>query len=618
MISTNYTQANDQSTVVLTTRPVPSIQISDSKMQLEPMAREASHALISRIMGRPFDWRVEYHWSESIQNAARTPLFAVIIGALLRDDPQLRFASIGQVLKELMDVALQQASGNSEELDHLLQELAVRTIHEGSGVGVSAITNTRIKQSLLMGSRLVHSATGSIDFALPVFREWYAARALIEGVISVDSLQSVSDRWLPVLSLVLNSEPSDVQDSLLRHLASSDPGLAGLVLKDYQSIGSRYAYCIPPSVTSVTAGKALRDAMGYWRMGVDELYSMIGPADARGNVPTVAVDLNANWITIAWYNGESQLPPVVDIAATTHNSKKVFDWPSRHGSSITREESSPSWWQYLDTHAYLVRSLDEVLNDHALAWECSDAFEEFTWLFAVDANHASTFGGKGIFVADVLERMKSWRNAARLGLGSKSYTASQLERIWNHLTELNSRGSSVLHDPWPGPDLNLYGGHVWSDYSGQRLLERTTAVYGAALRIYETIVTRWFGSFANRLSLYERMPTELVGWLINGGQDVHKGTRPGLSWYRRSLPNYKKNEVKFELANDIQELHRKEIMLYEIDMSSDHIHGTDAVRPFTFHSISSLTHIFNPCPATELAHSWLRDDLKSMGWADSI
>ena len=256
------------------------------------MTEEMSHTLISRILGRPLDRSVAYHWPESIKEATRTPLFAVIMGALLRDNSQLHFASIGHMLKELMDIALQQTSGNSEELDRLLQDLAVKTIHNGSGIEASAIASTRARQELLVGSRLVDRTDGAIDFILPVFREWYAARALIESTVSVEDLQSLSDRWLPVLSLILNSEPSDVQESLLMYLASSDPGLARLILADYEKSGNRYGHLIPAYETSQTAGNKLRNAMNHWKRGMSALYPKIGPVDSQGNVATIALELN--------------------------------------------------------------------------------------------------------------------------------------------------------------------------------------------------------------------------------------------------------------------------------------------------------------------------------------
>ena len=71
---------------------------------------------------------------------------------------------------------------------------------------------------MLRMSRVVEGTTDALDFALPVFREWYAARALIEGIISVDSLQSLSDRWIPPLSVVIGSDIDDIGETVLAHI----------------------------------------------------------------------------------------------------------------------------------------------------------------------------------------------------------------------------------------------------------------------------------------------------------------------------------------------------------------------------------------------------------------
>ena len=85
---------------------------------------------------------------------------------------------------------------------------------------------------MLRMSRVVEGTTDSLDFALPVFREWYASRALIERTMCVDSLQSLSDRWIPPLSVVLGSGVDDIGEAVLAHIVSIDPGLAGILLKE--------------------------------------------------------------------------------------------------------------------------------------------------------------------------------------------------------------------------------------------------------------------------------------------------------------------------------------------------------------------------------------------------
>ena len=243
-----------------------------------------------------------------------------------------------------------------------------------------------------------------------------------------------------------------------------------------------------------------------------------------------------------------------------------------------------------------------MLNDYTLAWDSTDAFEEFTWLFACDASDANAFGRQDIRISEILKGMELWGDSVRLGLGNMSYTAEQLKTITNHLAELNEQGIDVCHDPWPGPDLPLRAGYVWDNYSGQRLVERTTAVYSGALRIYQTIVATWFQPFANRLALYQLMPTQFTGWLVTSNEIARQGHEPILSWFRRALPSGEKDRVDFALARDFDDLRAKELFLYDDVRRAGGTHRPNAGHPYTFHTSTILSHVFDACPATKLAH----------------
>ena len=76
-----------------------------------------------------------HRWPQSIREARRIPLFAVMIGALLRHHPDLSFASSGQVIGQVADQLLRHEEDNPEELDRLLQLLAFNAIESGTRVG---------------------------------------------------------------------------------------------------------------------------------------------------------------------------------------------------------------------------------------------------------------------------------------------------------------------------------------------------------------------------------------------------------------------------------------------------------------------------------------------------
>ena len=90
---------------------------------------------------------------------------------------------------------------HQDEMDELLQDLAVKAVSGGGSIASSDIHPKRTVHSRLIDSRLVTEESDKIDFALPIFREWFAARALVERKVSLVEIQPIADRWIFPIAL---------------------------------------------------------------------------------------------------------------------------------------------------------------------------------------------------------------------------------------------------------------------------------------------------------------------------------------------------------------------------------------------------------------------------------
>ena len=361
-----YVDANQRATVISTARALPGLEVMGEELRLNRLTEEESADLTARVSGQVLESRDTYQWPESIRNAVSLPLFALMIGSLLRHNPRLTFATPGEVIEQLANKALEQVQGNSEELDRLLQELAVKSTDDGTRVRLSSITPVLAKQRLLRDSRLIEQSSDTVDFALPIFREWCAARALIEETIGVGHFQQNSDRWLPSLSVVLSSEYDDLRNSLMAHLISTDAGLASLLLKEHNQNLVDDEGEILHLGTGEGAGTKLRQAMTHWKAGLGDLFAEIGPIGRDGEVATLGVELSDQFLTTAWYAGESDLPPVVRLKEFEWTLRYSPEWPTISSSSLSQKIRDPFWWSYVETHGRL--SLPCPMHYAAPAW----------------------------------------------------------------------------------------------------------------------------------------------------------------------------------------------------------------------------------------------------------
>ena len=290
-----YVDANPRATVLLTTRPFPRPQTVGEQLTLPALDDDQMVALINRISGYELKLNHIRAWPFSMREAARYPLFCVMIGSTLRDNPELIYSSKRRLIGQLAEDALKDARDNSDDLDRLLHKLAVCSTSSGKRVRLSDIDKMWRKQKLLTKSRLVTESSGTVDFTLPIFREWYAARAILEGSIAMDELGRIPDRWLVPLSIALNSGDESLVETVMGHLASNDPGLASQLIyekrldqewfyRDLQGEGTSLG-------TAIEVGKKILHAMAVWEQGLGRLYQVIGPVNSDGTTKRLGIGL---------------------------------------------------------------------------------------------------------------------------------------------------------------------------------------------------------------------------------------------------------------------------------------------------------------------------------------
>ena len=108
-----------------------------------------------------------------------------MIGCELRQHTSLHGRTTAQLIKRVgASRALSEAGTRQHEADELLQKLAVKAASRAESVDAWSEVDRRLAaQDLLKDSRLVIEDARKLDDT-PIFREWFAARALVEGAIS--------------------------------------------------------------------------------------------------------------------------------------------------------------------------------------------------------------------------------------------------------------------------------------------------------------------------------------------------------------------------------------------------------------------------------------------------
>ncbi len=605
------------STVVVGTRPVPQLTSVGKSIPVPTLTDEEVVDLMRRISGHDIKVGHLQAWPNSMKEVAKYPLFAIMIGVRLRDNPDYAFSSRNQLIKELAMEALGEAEDYSEELDRLLHRLATLSVSNGKRVRLLDLDRKLANQNLVTRSRIVTESSGTVDFALPIFREWYAARAVLEGTTEVGEIQLASDRWLIPLSIVLNSGDEQVIRDLMVQLVTSDPGFASLLLRIHQrEHESRYRENrerVSSLEIAMDAGGEILEAMEAWKQGLGDLFSDMGPVKSDGEMKSLGVGIKDRYVITRWYGeNESEAPIVVIPNEELHDRSPKW-------SIYGMEAPNTVGWSWVVTRQRLRHDLSRRFNKLNVASTSEDAVRELTWNVSLGLIGESTFTCKELNIEDVLtlieqQLTQTWEQRR---IGGESYSRVEVEAVRNYLSRLRTDGESIICAVWPMPDKCISSGQIWNFYSEQQLLDRANAIYSAALRIYAAMVEKWFKGFAPRLPLYSMLPIHFEGWLTTRDPNEGRNLGPSLSYRPRVLSDDEQSRAIFERGTDESWTFDEENQYFDEEEAkfTQLRRGHSAEMQPMFISRGILDEVVDMRrPATKLARTWLRRELSRLDW----
>ena len=612
----SYTDANQNVAAVLMTRPLPGLRPAEETLDLPECDENELLQIASKIAGR------EVHWAEIPfrELQSRLPLFATIVGAYLRQPMHIQGRTPSQIVSEMVRRVLDDSLDDLGDTEEFLKKLAVTAIASGDSVEKALVAPRTTDQARIANSRIVTEEDGKFDFTLAIFREWFAARALVERSVSLDDIELTSDRWVIPLAIAINSENRNIGPEIMESIASEDPGMAGLVLEEVKHNWSMYKVenSLPPG-TAIEIGTSIRNAMENWKEGLGPLMPALGMLDQTGNIPTLGIDVSSGGVLTSWYGGSEILPPVVQLPEDLHDLSKghFWNWPTwtSRGIEPTRV------WPWSIAHEDIWEWLSEQLKLFRLALDSKEGFHEFAFEFTnllrrnhFTARHIKEFSDVIDYIDESLLLVnRDPRGIISFGQKGYSFSVPKLELFRETLSEFSRKGTDILADPWPeleekGP-IRIWGAGI-SSFTQESVLHRTNAIYNGALRIYNDIANQWLPAFNKRNQLRHILPFRMRGELtLPEDYIVNRPNEPYLSYWNEWADDIEDSGIfiklkpggrtdNSEILTRIQQAKEK-FIAYGMPYST----GMGAL------------HIFGPRPATELAHEWLTRELKDLHWS---
>ena len=594
--------------VVLASRPLLFLDQREEVLPMHALTDDEAFALVGRAAGYPIMQDLSWKLPDSVQDAIRRPLFAILLGSYLRVRDGRPILSVAGLIANLVERAVPH---NDEAISALCSLAAESTERAGGLLPVSDVTAIESLHEARESGLLVERS-GALGFPLPILTQWFAAQSLASGSPRSQELVEEPQRlelWRYPLVIAVGTQSHETVSALLTPVVERDPGFAAQVVTEaitrWAEDGAETS--VPPWNE---CGRRIRLAMESWSAGAGPLARLVAPMNSEGHLLPLgaAVSRETGFLYTAWYFGSQEKAEVSSLEAEGDMLRNP-DW---RGFRFARPPGQSAWaWRW--TLDEIIADLALLVHHMALPLPPGSLLREARWRAGLTLLGLGDLHAAPIPLAQIEERLATLAPDAVLLIGrDKVFEASELQAA---VDEARAGGADALDPPWPVPDQDLRGrGWVWAPYSDEQTLERARVVYAGAFEGYQQLVTTWFPRLAPRLPHWLMLPAKIRGVIIPGrlpGSGL--GDAPSISWYMEPFEAVSEDDRRVEL----------DFRLGDVDVSHERLGSLQQqlvkLRPAVTSRVSawmvhSILDIFDSSPITKLAYKWLWQDLGRTDW----
>lgn len=581
-----------KSCVIVSSAHLPTDTFQDEKAVVGEVSDTKAVQLVQRIAGYSIP---SVHWlPEAIRKDIRNPLIAVLLGTWLSKHKDVP-TSKGELLAAVANRTLLPLMKSFKEARDLLQKLAaLSTSAGGAPIPASELVASVHDLQPLIETRLIVEDNGLLSFSIATLAHWFAAEALAANIVTPEQLANdpvCRERWKYPLATFIGTRTFDEASRYLMPLVRNHPAFAAVVLKD----GVRdWRIKLPDSsLLAKELGAQLRQCMLAWMAGLGPLASAVAPTDANGELRKLTVRSDKSGFACFW-SDDPKLPHVQEWSAA----------PPKHfeiGESWSGNIGDQPAWVWKQTHWYIKQNLLRLVRNRQLFLPTSPLANESVWAEACDRTRRSALREVKIPLAELL-------NARPRGLFSRAAN----ELLETEIQRLKDSAEEFLQAPYPQADSQTKSSWITSHFSAQRMMERTSAVYAAAVIAYREMVLKWFPHFAPRLRHFAILPAKITGVVVSEGENT---ARAHFTFYCIYEPLTAGEETKVELKLGSSGEGREMLMAVR-----DQTERLKQLRPDAFEWLygvafgGGLEDICQQDACSRIVYNWLEADLREVQW----
>lgn len=457
---------------------------SKEQQSWDGVSADQARSLVETVSGKN---HATWDWNPLLIESVRRPFFAIGAGVLLAEGAKA--SSQADLVRRLVERALAAPSSadpsvRNSELFQLLVRAAVALVTSG---GISDGLTFQQRQQA-RATRLISGTEGTVEFALPMFQQWFAAQALLsqDGLLR-DAMSDPRsfDRWRWSMSIAgLSAQSAEEFDAFALLLMQANPGAAAWVLDQISSARGWPSRDANEFVNPSTAGARVLLATRSWINATGVLAPALFPIASADQPISLRVSVRGGVVGTSWDRVVPTSDTVVDLSpgfdVRNDNSWLVY----AEGGAIRGHE-----WPWARTQDHVAKAMSKAIaNAYRLGpvggvWHIESRYR----LARIVANDRTMFFRPldrlaiAKRVGELLSIVEDPEHT-RFVLGGSEVEGHDLIDLAEWVESIDA---PTIQRPLPSPDQDLQTGWVWSAYSDEGLLKFVAEAYGQACVAYD-------------------------------------------------------------------------------------------------------------------------------------
>jgi hypothetical protein len=608
-------------TVVLLSRGTTEAGCSEEKVVVPPISEELALRLVNQNSGYCFtpSWLA---WSNSVREAIRRPLFALLLGQYVRTSSSDGPRSAADLIANLVGEALRKVRSSRLEVEGLLRRVGAKLTHRGGGfMPISEVVSMdQIGDlELLLDVGLLTKRDQAIAFPLAILTEWFAAEALARDDILIDDIihdYQLLDRWYFPLLIFIGTQSHEVATKILSPICKRDPGLASVLIERGLSQWGMSEEVLPPPAKE--CGERLLAITEVWMRSLQELTDLVAPIGPDKKLRPLGVRTSGPWLVAGWYFGSEPLERIVPLPEPVQvpigNKLISTSWTHRDWSTRAARTGKESSWAWRWVRDEFATWITRVLRHKMLPPKTPAMRSEAAWQAAVAIAGVPNWPSTDIDINKIEQILSSL--ATQDYIINESSNTLYLQPLRESLQLLRQNGEATLMPPWSPPSSRVENrriGPIWRFCSDEEITNRLEFVYSSAIEGYRQMVSDWFQPLSNRLLHAITMPS-MTRIFISIVDDTNSFRPPVISYREEPLPRGTGATVKVSLSRNGAPSDSTNKESYE-NMVAKYKSLRPEIPfwlPLYIGGSFLATDTFKQTAITVLVYSWLEQDLQNL------